>query len=135
MNIAAYMSQLAQKIGGVYVPKCTTFKETYQTATKHVVFGAYKGYLVALALTQAGRTAGFVMLVRYPRAPMAPPLQEALKARPGLSSFFGKKAVKVAVGGGIGSRNHALCQPKTGGSARLLDGGVREGRTGRPPFQ
>src|SRR5260370_35641665 len=113
------MSQLGQKIGCVYVPKCTTFKETYQTATKHVVFGAYKGYLVALALTQAGRTAGFVMLVRYPRAPMAPPLQEAFKARPGFSSFFGKKAVKVAVGGGMVRRARPLCKTKRGRNSAL----------------
>ncbi len=129
MNIAAYMSQLAQKIGGVYVPKCTTFKETYQTATKHVVFGAYKGYLVALALTQAGRTAGFVMLVRYPRAPMAPPLQEAFKARPGFSSFFGKKVDGVMV-----SWTYALTKPKLEEIAGLLDAVIEEVSKAVPPF-
>jgi hypothetical protein len=126
MNVATYMSQLAQQVGGVYVPKCPTFKEVCPTAAKGAVFGARKGYLMALALTQAGRTSGFIMLVRYPRAPIAPPLQEALKDRPGFSSFFGKKSVKVAVDGVLVSWTYSFTKPKPEEIAALLDAVTEE---------
>src|SRR5258708_7182961 len=126
MNVATYMSQLAQQVGGIYVPKCATFKETFQSTMKGVVFGAYKGYLVALALTQAGRTSGFVMLVRYPKAPIVPPLQEALKNRPSFSSFFGKKTIKAAVDGVSISWTYAMTKPKLEEIAGLLDAVIEE---------
>ncbi len=134
MNVATYMSQLAQQVGGIYVPKCTTFKSHYQSTMKGAVFGAYKGYLVALALTQAGRTSGFVMLVRYPKAPIVPPLQEALKNRPGFSSFFGKKAVKAAVDGVSISWTYVMTKPKLEEIASLLDAVVEEVSKVAQPF-
>jgi hypothetical protein len=134
MNVATYMSQLAQQVGGIYVPKCPTFKEVCPTAAKGAVFGARKGYLMALALTQAGRTSGFAMLVRYPRAPIAPPLQEALKNQPGFSSFFGKKNVKVTVDGIWVSWTYALTKPKVEEVARLLDAVIEEVSKVVPPF-
>lgn len=134
MNVATYMSQLAQQVGGIYVPKCPTFKEVCPTAVKGAVFGARKGYLMALALTQAGRTAGFAMLVRYPRAPIVPPLQEALKNRPGFSTFFGKKNVKVAVDGVWISWTYRLTKPKVEEIASLLDSVLEEVSKCTQPF-
>lgn len=134
MNVATYMSQLAQQVGGIYVPKCPTFKEVCPSAVKGAVFGARKGYLIALALTQAGRTAGFAMLVRYPRAPVAPPLQEALKNRPGFSSFFGHKNVKTAVDGVWISWTYRLTKPKVEEIASLLDAVIEEVSKCTQPF-
>src|SRR5258708_4256414 len=99
MNIATYMSQLAQKVGCIYVPKCTTFKDQYRQNLKGAVFGVRKGYLLAMACTQVGRSGGFAVMVRYPKSTAGPQIQEALKNRPGFSSFFGKKTVKAAEDG------------------------------------
>jgi hypothetical protein len=134
MNVATYMAQLAQQIGGVYVPKCTTFRGHYHSPVKGAVLGARKGYLVALALTRAGRTAGFAMLVRYPKAPIVPPLQEALHGRPGFSNFFGKKTVKAAVDGVSISWTYRLTKPNVEEIASLLDAVIEEVSKVAQPF-
>jgi hypothetical protein len=130
MNAATYMSQLAQKLGSIYVPKCTTFKNDYQAIKKGAVIGARKGYLTALALTSTGhalgRSNGFFLMVRYPKSSAAPQITEALKNRPGFSSFFGKKMIKAADDGVLISWTYAFGKTKQEEVIALLDAVIEE---------
>jgi hypothetical protein len=134
MNVATYMSQLAQQVGGVYVPKCTTFKEDYQANLKGAVFGVRNGYLLALACTQVGRSRGFAVMVRYPKSTAGPQIQEALKNRPGFSSFFGKKAVKAATDSVLISWTFSLAKTKLEDVVSLVDAVIEEVTKYAPAF-
>ena len=134
MNIPTYMSQLAQQLGCVYVPKCTTFKEHYQHNLKGAVFGVRKGYLLALACTQVGRAGGFAVLVRYPKSTAGPRIQEALKNRPGFSSFFGKKIVKAAENGVTITWTFSLRKTKLQDLVGLVDAVIEEVSKYAPAF-
>jgi len=134
MNIPTYMSQLAQKTGCIYVPKCSTFKDHYRRNLKGAVFGVRMGYLLALACTQAGRTSGFAALVRYPRSTAGPQIQEALKNRPGFNSFFGKKSVKAAEDGVLITWTFSLSKTKLEDVVNLLDAVIEEVSKCAPAF-
>ncbi|HLY97780.1 MAG TPA: hypothetical protein VKT33_01820, partial [Candidatus Angelobacter sp.] len=139
MNAATYMSQLARKLGSIYVPKCTTFKTDYQSSKKGAVIGVRKGYLAALALTAAtghtyGRSNGFSMMVRYPKSSAAPQITEALKNRPGFSSFFGKKSVKAADDGVLISWAYVFGKTKQEDVIALLDAVIEEVSKYAPAF-
>jgi hypothetical protein len=134
MNIATYMSQLAQQLGAVYVPKCKTFKDQYRQNLKGAVFGVRKGYLLALASTQTGRTRGFTVLVRHPKSANGAQIQEALKNRPGFSSFFGKKSVKAAEDGVFISWTFSLSKTKLEDVVSLVDTVIEEISKYAPAF-
>ncbi|HWX53115.1 MAG TPA: hypothetical protein VN176_00850 [Verrucomicrobiae bacterium] len=134
MNIATYMSQLAQQLGAVYVPKCQTFKDHYQQNLKGAVFGVRKGYLLTLACTQTGRTRGFAVMVRYPKSTTGPQIQEALKNRPGFSSFFGKKSVKATEDGVLITWTFSLTKTKLEDVVSLVDAVIEEVGKYAPAF-
>jgi hypothetical protein len=134
MTAATYMSQLAQQLGCIYVPKCTTFKSDYQSNQKGAVFGARQGYLVALALTAAGRSTGFAILVRYPKSAAAEQIQESLKNRPGFSKFLAKKTVKASADGVAVSWTYALNKTKMEEVVSLLDAVIQEVSRYAPAF-
>ncbi|HWZ42855.1 MAG TPA: hypothetical protein VNW97_05235 [Candidatus Saccharimonadales bacterium] len=126
MNVATYMSQVAQRVGCIYVPKCSTFKDQYQHNLKGAAFGVRKGYLLTLACTQAGRSSGFAVLVRYPKSAAGPQIQEALKNRPGFSTFFGKKNVKAAPDGVLVTWPFSLSKTKLEDLVSLVDAVIEE---------
>src|SRR5262252_9595664 len=95
MNAPTYLAQLANVLACTYVPKCTTFKNDTTSNRNGAVIGTRKGYLVALALIQAGRSNSFAILVRLSPGTAAGQIQEAIKSKPGFSSFLSKKSVKV----------------------------------------
>jgi hypothetical protein len=134
MNVPAYLGQLAQQLGCKYVPKCTTFKDDNTSNQKGAVIGVYKGYLVALAVTRAGRNTGFAIMVRFPTTAAVPQLQEAVKSKPGFSSFFNKKWVKVAGNKLTVSWIYAMKKPKLEDVAALLNALVEEVSRYAPAF-
>src|SRR5215471_2133163 len=125
MNVATYMSQLAQQVGFIYVPKCASFKNdvTYQ---KGAAFGVRQGYLVALALTVAGRTTGFVMVVRYAKSAASEQIQEAIKNHPGFSKFLAKKSVKASADGVVVSWTFGFSRTKIEEVISSLDVVIQE---------
>jgi hypothetical protein len=135
MNVPTYLAQLAQQLGCTYVPKCTTFKDDTTSNQKGAVIGVRKGYLVALALTRAGRNASFAIMVRFPTAAAVPQLQEAIKSKPGFSSFFKKKWVKFADNNRLTvSWIYAMTKPKLEEVVALLDTLVDEVSRYAPAF-
>src|SRR6266481_561609 len=138
MNAATYMSQIAQQLGSIYSPKCTTFKNDYRSGKKGAVIGARKGYLTALALTSSGRTYGgtngFSLMVRYPKSSSAQQITEALKNRPGFSSFFGKKSVKATEDSVVVSWTYSLGKTKQEDVITLLDAVIEEVSRYAPAF-
>ena len=135
MNVQAYLAQLAQQLGCTYVPNCTTFKDDTTSNQKGAVIGVRKGYLVAVALTRAGRNAGFAIMVRFPTSAAVPQLQEAIKSKPGFSSFFNKKRVKFADNNRLTvSWIYTLKKPKLEEVVALLDALVEEVSRYAPAF-
>lgn len=126
MNVPTYLGQLAQQLRCTYVPKCTTFKDDSTSNQKGAVIGVRKGYLVALALTRAGRNTSFSIMVRFPATTAVPQLQEAIKSRPGFSSFFNKKWVKVAGNSLLVSWVYAVKKPKPEEVIGMLDALLEE---------
>src|SRR5215831_10705272 len=129
MNVPTYLAQLAQQVGGVYVPKCTTFKDDATSNQNGAIIATRKGYLVALALTRTGRNAGFAIMVRFPASVAVQQLQDAIKSKPGFSSFFNKKRVKVAADSVVVSWSYAMTPEEVVG---LLDA-VLDELTGYAP--
>jgi len=134
MNVPTYLAQLAQQVGGVYVPKCTTFKDDTTSNQNGAIIGTRKGYLVALALTRTGRNAGFAIMVRFPATAAVQQLQEAIKSKPGFSSFFSKKRVKVAADNLMVSWIYAMKKPKPEEVIGLLDAVLDELTRYAPAF-
>jgi len=134
MTAAAYMTELAQKLGCIYVPKCTAFKNDYQNNQKGAVFGQRQGYLVALALTVVGRTSGVAILVRYPKSAAAPQIQESLKSRPDFSKFLAKKTVKASDDGVTVTWTYALNRTKVEEVVSVLDEVIQEVSKYAQPF-
>jgi hypothetical protein len=126
MNAQAYLTQLAQAADCLYVPKCTAFKDDRTSNVKGAVIGARKGYVVALALTRMGRNSSFAVMVRFPTTKAAPQLQEAIKSKPGFSSLFSHKRVKVGDNQLTVSWSYALTKPKLEEVMALLDGLLEE---------
>src|SRR5215467_6530455 len=134
MNSSTYLTQLAQQLACAYAPKATTFKDENITPEKGSVIGVRKGYLVALALTRVGRYAGFAILIRYPAIMALQQLQEAIKSKPGFSSFFHKKRAKVTAGSLVISWTYAMTKPKPDEIIALLDGVLEEVSHYAPAF-
>ncbi len=134
MNVPAYLAQLAQQLGCTYSPKCTTFKDDNTSNQKGAVIGNRKGYVIALALTRAGRNAGCAIMVRFPKTAAVAQIQEAIKSKPGFSTFLAKKSVKVAETGLIVSWLYAIKRPKAEEVIGLLDAVVEEVSRYAPAF-
>lgn len=134
MNVQTYLGELARQFQFTYVPKCTTFKDNATSNQKGGVIGARKGYLVALALTRAGRNSYFAIMIRFPGATAMQQLQEAIKAKPGFSSFLSKKSVKVAADRLTVSWAYALIRPKLEEITTMLDGLLEEVSRYAPAF-
>lgn len=135
MNVQTYLGELARQMQFTYVPKCTTFKGDTISNHKGAVIGTRKGYLVALALTRAGRNTYFAIMIRFPAAAAATKqLQEAIKSKPEFSSFFNKKSVKFAGDRLTLSWAYALKKPKFEHIAPVLDGLLEEVSRYAPTF-
>lgn len=133
MNVPTYLSELARQLQFTYVPKCTTFKDDSTSNQKGAVIGTRKGYLVALALTRAGRNSYLAIMIRFPTAASMQQLQEAIKSKPGFSSFFSKKRIKVAADRLTLSWAYAL-KPKLEEITTVLDGLLEEVSRYAPTF-
>src|SRR5262249_14667586 len=135
MNVPTYLAQLAQQVGGVYVPRCTTFKDDTTSNQNGAIMGTRKGYRVARALTRRGRTAVCAMMVLSPATAAVQQLQEAIKSKPGFSSFFNKKRVKVAADNLMVSWIYAMKKPKPEEVIGLLDAVLDELTRYAPAFR
>ena len=134
MSVQTYLGELARQFQFTYAPKSTTFKDDTTSNQKGAVIGMRKGYLVALALTRAGRTSFFALMIRFPAAAAVQQLQEAIKSQPRFSSFFNKKRVKVAGDRLSVSWAYALKKPKFEEIATLLDSLLEEVSRYMPAF-
>lgn len=121
MNAATYLAALAQQLQCTHVPKCTTLKDDTTSTQKGAIIGARKGYLVALALTQVGRNTGFAIMIRYPEMSALQQLQDAIKSKPGFSSFLNRKTLKATNTSLTVSWGYALKKPKAEEIISLLD--------------
>src|SRR5260370_4195523 len=126
MNVPTYLGQLHQQMRYTYVRKCTALKDDRTSNQKGAVIGVRKGYRVALALTRAGRHESLRILVRFPATTALPQLQEAIKSRPGFSSFFNKNWVKVAGNSLLVSWVYAVRKPKPEEVIGMLDALLEE---------
>lgn len=126
---------MARQLGLTYVPKCKTFKDTYQSNIKGAVVGSRRGYLVALALTRTGNNSSFSFMVRYLRSAAAQQIQDAIKAKPGFSAFTNRKTVKATEDRVQVSWVFALKKPKPQEVLQLLDAAIDEVSRFAPAFQ
>src|SRR5262245_27713067 len=99
MNVQKFLAQLAQRVGGTYLPKGTTFEDDIVGYPRGAVIAVRKGYLVALAVTSTPGPARYIpvrpirfdgcaIMVRFPASGAGHQLQEAIQSRPGFSSIF-----------------------------------------------
>jgi len=133
------MSQLGQRLGCIYVPKCTAFKTESRQNVKGAVFGVRRGYLLALACTQIGRNRGLSLLVRHPKSTAGAQtagvqIKEALKNRPGFSSFFGKKNINATEDSVLITWSFSVTKTKLDDVVNVVDAAVEEVSKYAPAF-